>query len=84
MKQIIVDDCPACEPVNRLIAMLLENGFEVIEQRLDDYHFHQLYFKLQGNLVFLKRKSFEGFTKKKHIYFCDCHWTAVEVVGKIE
>jgi hypothetical protein len=83
MKQIIADDCPACEPVNRLIGTLLENGFEIIEQRLDDYHFHQLYFKLTGNLDFLKRKSFTGFTKKKHTYFCDCHWTTIEVVGKI-
>jgi hypothetical protein len=83
MAQIFVDDCPACEPVNRLISILLENGFEIIEQRLEDYHFHQLYFKMKGNLDFLKRKSFEGFTKKKHSYFCDCHWTTVEVVGKV-
>ena len=28
MAQIFVDDCPACEPVNRLIGILLENGFD--------------------------------------------------------
>jgi hypothetical protein len=84
MKQIFIDDCPACEPVNNLIGKLLENGFEISEQRLEDYHFHQLYFKLTGNLDFLKRKSFVGFSKKKHTYFCDCHWTGVEVVSKME
>jgi hypothetical protein len=83
MEQIFVDDCTACEPVNRLIGVLLKNGFEITEQRLEDYHFHQLYFKLKGNLDFLKRKSFVGFTKKKHSYFCDCHWTTVEVVSKV-
>jgi len=82
MAQIFVTDCAACEPVNRLIGTLLKNDFEIIEQRLEDYHFHQLYFKLKGNLEFLKRKSFEGFSKKKHTYFCDCHWTAIEFVVK--
>ena len=53
MEQIFVDDCPACEPVNRLIDILLRNGFEMIEQRLDDYHFHQLYFKLRGSGILL-------------------------------
>jgi hypothetical protein len=83
IEQIFVDDCPACEPVNRLISTLLKNGFEISEQRLDDYHFHQLYFKLQGNLNFLKRKTFAGFTKKKHTYYCHCHWTTVEMESEI-
>jgi hypothetical protein len=83
MEKFFVDDCPACEPVNRLIGVLLKNDFEISEQRLEDYHFHQLYFKLQGNLSFLKRKSFKGFSKKKHRYFCNCHWTTVEIVSKI-
>ena len=80
----MVDDCPACEPVNRLIDILLENGFEISEQRLEDYHFHQLYFKLRGNLTFLKSKSFAGISKRKGTYFCDCHWTTVEVISKNE
>jgi hypothetical protein len=81
MKQIIADDCPACEPVNRLIGTLLENGFEIIEQRLDDYHFHQLYFKLQGRCILLEILPSEGFSRQGNKYICDCHWSTIEVVN---
>ena len=80
MTQIVVDDCPACEPVNRLICTLLENGFEIIEQRLDDYHFHQLYFKLYGSGILLEIVDSEGFLREGNKYICNCHWSTVEMV----
>lgn len=80
MEQIFVDDCPACEPVNRLIDILLGNGFEMIEQRLDDYHFHQLYFKLRGSGILLEVLPSEGFSIEGGKYICNCHWSMVELV----
>ena len=81
MEKIFVDDCPACEPVNRLIGILLQNGFEIVEQRLDDYHFHQLYFKLQGNDILLEIIDSEGFSREGNKYICDCHWSTVEIIN---
>lgn len=82
MKKIFVDDCPACEPVNRLIHDLKKHKFKVIEQCLEDYHFHQLHFKVVGNLASLDKISSEGFSKIDHKYVCDCHWSTVEIQGK--
>ncbi len=84
MKQLFVDDCPACEPVNRLIHDLKKHKFKLIEQRLEDYHFHQLYFKLKGNISSIEKISLEGFSKKDHKFICDCHWSIVEVIENNE
>lgn len=81
MAQIFVDDCPACEPVTRLIGTLLGNGFEISEQRLDDYHFHQLYFKLHGSGILLDILPSEGFSREGNKYICNCHWSTIEVVN---
>ena len=83
MEPIFINNCPACEPVNRLISILLENGFEIIEQYLDDYHFHQLYFKVKGNINLLEIISINGFSKEENKFVCDCHWSTIEIVEDI-
>jgi hypothetical protein len=79
MKQLFVDNCPACEPINRLIYDLKKHKFRLIEQRLEDYHFHQLYFKLKGNIALIEGISLDGFSKIDHKFICDCHWSTVEI-----
>jgi hypothetical protein len=83
MKQLFVDDCPACEPVNRLIHDLKKRKFKLIEQRLEDYHFHQLYFKLKGSIALIEGISLDGFSKIEHKFICDCHWSTVEIVEPV-
>jgi ribulose bisphosphate carboxylase small subunit len=83
MEHIFVNDCPACEPVNRLVGTLLENGFKIIEQYLDDFHFHQLYFKVEGNINLLEVISMEGFSREENKFICDCHWSTVEIIEDI-
>lgn len=84
MRQNFVDDCPACEPINRLIHDLKEQKFKLTEQRLEDYHFHQLYFKLKGDIALIEKISLEGFSKIDHKFICDCHWSTVEIMGNSE
>lgn len=81
MKKLFVDDCPACEPINRLIHNLKKHEFRLIEQRLEDYHFHQLYFKLTGNIALIEEISFEGFSKINQKFICDCHWSTIEIMS---
>lgn len=80
MDDIIVDDCRACEPVTRLVNELLEKGFVIIEQRMEDYHFHQLYIKLQGNLSLVDSYSVDGFSRVETKFICNCHWSVIETV----
>lgn len=80
MKKIVINNCPACEPVNRLVNSLMENEFELIIERVEDYHFHQLYFKLKGNLESLNKISVEGFKVIDNKYICECHWSTIELI----
>ncbi len=80
MKKLFVEDCPACEPVNRLIHELKKQKFKLIEQRLEDYHFHQLYFKFKGNIASIANISEDDFTKNEHKFICDCHWSTIEIM----
>jgi hypothetical protein len=79
MEKVSVEDCPACDPVNKLVNNLFEQGFVIVEKQVEDYHFHQLYIKLQGNINLLNSFSAEGFSKMDNKYICDCHWTTVEI-----
>jgi len=84
MDEIVVDDCRACEPINRLINELLEKGFVITEQRLEDYHFHQLYFKLTGNIDLVDSYSVDGFSRIEQRFICNCHWSTIEIEGNFE
>jgi len=81
MKQYRVDNCAACEPVNRLLNQLVENGFTVVEQVLRDYHFGELYFRVSGDKTLLDKLDTTGFTRKENTFTCECHWSGVEVVA---
>lgn len=80
MKKISINNCPACEPVSNLVNELLENKFEIITERIEDYHFHQLYIKLKGDLKKMNTISDEGFKVIDNKYICDCHWSTIEIV----
>jgi hypothetical protein len=80
MKKIIIDNCSACKPINTLLEKLIDKGFEVLESKLEDYHFHQLYFKINTSIDTAKELKIEGFTEKDNFLICDCHWSRLEFV----
>jgi hypothetical protein len=80
MKKIIIDNCQACEPVNRLVNEIIEKGFEIVESKLEDYHFKQLYFKVNANEVIIKDLDTSGFSQVDRFLICNCHWSRIEFV----
>lgn len=80
MKNIIIDNCPACEPINRLIKDIENKGFKILESKLEDYHFRQLYIKVEGELSELKNFDLRGFSVSGNFLICDCHWSRIEFV----
>jgi hypothetical protein len=81
MQKYIVNDCPACKPISGLLDLLLEAGFQIVEEKLSDYHFRELYFKLKGDLEKAENIRIEGIEKfEKNKYNCSCHWSVVEIV----
>jgi len=69
-----------CQPIERLINLLEENGFRIIEKKVSDYHFHELYIRVAGKTdIIPKNIEIEGISKRDNLFFCSCHWSTVEI-----
>ena len=80
-----INNVIVCNPIETLINLFSENGFKVIEKELSDYHFHEMYIKMAGNIEQrLPNIEIEGITRHSKKYICTCHWSTVELVNKIE
>ena len=63
MQERKVDGCPVCKPISALLDLLLKKGFKIVEQKISDYHFHELYFKLNHGTEDLETVEIEGIEK---------------------
>lgn len=73
-----VDECPVCSPINEVLEYFESNGFSILIEKLDDYHFHQVYFKLKGESINLPKISKIKAHSDK-LLICECHWSKVEL-----
>ena len=76
-----IDKIKVCNPIESLLNILLEKGFVLIESKVSDSHFHELYSKLQGNHTDeLEQIKIDNIKKIDHNNFsCTCHWSIVEL-----
>lgn len=81
MEKIVIDKCSACTPVNRLLNEIIAKGYSVINSKIEDYHFHQLYFKVNAKIDLVKEIDISGFTLNDNFLICDCHWSRIEFKG---
>jgi hypothetical protein len=73
-----VDECPVCKPINDVLEYFEDNNFSIVSEKLDDYHFHQLYFKLKGKAIqfpIIEKIKIHSET----LLMCECHWSKVEL-----
>ncbi len=45
-----IDGIKVCEPIENLVNYLLSRKFKIADENVSDYHFHELYFKVEGNV----------------------------------
>jgi len=73
-----IDNCPICKPVQNVLGFLERNHFEVMEEKIADYHFHELYFKLRGKSTDIP--AIDQITRHSTSKFtCECHWSVIEL-----
>lgn len=72
-----IDGIEVCQPITELISFLLKNDFTIIEQRVADYHFHEVMIKMKKstsvNVVDINKIS----QPKPGVFCCECHWSSV-------
>lgn len=71
-----------CKPMQSLVDFFESGGYKIIEKRMQDYHFHELYIKMQGkdkrmmdNVTIPDISRVQG----ENIFICACHWSMLEV-----
>jgi hypothetical protein len=77
-----INNVEVCKPVETLVKHLLDENFSIIERKISDYHFHELYIKMSGRLNSLNSDIIEteGINKISNTeYYCSCHWSTVEI-----
>ena len=74
-----VDNCTICKPINNALRFLLNNDFEIIEKKVSDYHFHELFFKLKGNLINIPTTDKITMHSDSKLT-CQCHWSLIEII----
>ncbi|TND10694.1 MAG: hypothetical protein FD123_336 [Bacteroidetes bacterium] len=79
-----IDKVPLCKPIKEFLEMAEENGYKIVEQKLRDYHFHELYFKIKPESIHSEKlKEIEGIQMHETgQFFCNCHWSTVEIIEK--
>ena len=82
MNSNYVEQIQICRPIKEFLELCERKGFVIIEKRVSDFHFHELYFKIEGVqsdiLLSTIPKGVQKFNENK--YYCNCHWTMVEIV----
>jgi len=76
-----IDSVEVFEAVAVLIKIVLDHGFKIIEQKVNDYHFHELYFRLEGKYFKeIDSITIDKITTQKKIFSCSCDWSIIELV----
>ena len=77
-----IENIKVCNPITTLIQYLENKGFRIVEFKITDYHFHEVYIKMSGertddietiNITNIQRYSDRTFV-------CSCHWSTIELV----
>lgn len=75
-----IDDIEVCQPVVKLVDSLSNNGFKIVEKKVQDYHFREVYIKMIGSDS--SEVVVDGVKKINPTrYVCDCHWSTLEIAN---
>ena len=74
-----IDDIEVCQPITELVSFLIKNDFKIIEQKIADYHFHEVIIKMKkDSSPKAVNISIEKISQPKPgTFFCECHWSSV-------
>lgn len=74
----IIEGCPACDPIDKLLTHLNLLAVYYFEAKLEDYHFHQLHFKYKQGITIVENFDVSDFIIKENKLICKCHWSVLE------
>ena len=77
-----IENIKVCNPIKTLIQYLENKGFRIVEFKITDYHFHEVYIKMSGkktnDIDTISINNIQRYSER--IFVCSCHWSMVELV----
>lgn len=79
MRDFVVNELKACESIRQLLNHLVDKNMQILEIRIEDYHFHQLYVKVEGDFKLIDKAFLSDMLVNDFKISCKCHWSTVEL-----
>ncbi len=80
--KLSVNNIDPCLPVIELLELLSDAGYKIVESRVGDIHFNELYFLLKSGRNKIDTQSI-NIDKIKPVssdkFNCECHWSIIEI-----
>ena len=77
-----IENIKACNPITTLIQYLENKGFRIVEFKITDYHFHEVYIKMSGertdDIETININNIQRYSERTFV--CYCHWSTIELV----
>ena len=77
-----IENIKVCDPITVLIRYLENIGLKIVESKISDYHFHEVYIKMSGkktnDIDTISINNIQRYSER--IFVCSCHWSMVELV----
>jgi len=76
-----IENIEVCQPIVELVKLLVRNNVTIIESRVSDYHFHEVFIRMKNNSF----KNFDDINianitqPNQGMFCCSCHWSCVKV-----
>ena len=73
-----IENIKVCNPITTLIQYLENKGFRIVEFKITDYHFHEIYIKMSGertdDIETININNIQRYSERT------CHWSTIELV----
>ena len=70
-----IENIKVCDPITVLIRYLENIGFKIVESKISDYHFHEVYIKMSGkktnDIDIISINNIQRYSER--IFVCSCH-----------
>ncbi|XUA20898.1 hypothetical protein ACQVA2_09135 [Citrobacter sp. OP27] len=76
-----IDNIEVCNPIVELVKLLEAYDYTIIEEKVSDYHFNEVFIKMKSNtskkLLYINMANITQ--PEQGLFCCGCHWSGVKL-----
>ncbi|MBL7810899.1 MAG: hypothetical protein JNL57_01630 [Bacteroidetes bacterium] len=67
-----------CGPIRDLLIWLVKHDKISLDQKIQDYHFHEWYFLIDSKMESIPENLMADVKIDQNKVICNCHWSVIE------